>query len=531
MSTTSEKDYRKLSRKGGKSKPASETADAGLRPRKSVRTVGDSDATNLRNYTRGAADGSVSLNPKLESDEFSFKPKNKGVEQPKTPEPVALETPELSFSQALKAEKAAKREQKDFEILTKDNWIARNGHTFTFALLFLFTVIVLYRPYELVPGLGFLSKSAFFVAAATLAIFIPTQFSTEGNLTFLATEVKLVILFAAIALFTIPIAKSPGTAWAEFNDIFIKAVLMFIVMVNVVRTKKRLMTMLWLSMGIGLILSFIALKMYVSGDLGVEGYRVAVEVGGMFGNPNDLALHLLTMAPIALCLGFTTQSISRRLAMFAVSGIMLVALTVTYSRGAFLGLIVVAGFLVWKLGKQNRVKVLVVAALCAIVFILIAPGNYGQRLLSIVIPSLDPVGSRDQRKELLIKSIIVSLRNPWGIGIGNFPIVGVQNLVTHNAYTQVSSELGVLGLLTYLGFLVSPFKKLLAIERVSSNPKADEWTYFMSIGLQASLLGYMVSSFFISVAYGWFIYYLVAYIVAFRRIAIINEPNMYGERV
>ncbi|HLM03081.1 MAG TPA: hypothetical protein VK400_18665, partial [Pyrinomonadaceae bacterium] len=29
---------------------------------------------------------------------------------------------------------------------------------------------------------------------------------------------------------------------------------------------------------------------------------------------------------------------------------------------------------------------------------------------------------------------------------------------------------------------------------------------------------YMVSSFFVSVAYNWFIYYLIAYAVAFRRI-------------
>jgi hypothetical protein len=36
--------------------------------------------------------------------------------------------------------------------------------------------------------------------------------------------------------------------------------------------------------------------------------------------------------------------------------------------------------------------------------------------------------------------------------------------------------------------------------------------------LQASIAGYMVSSFFGSVAYNWFIYYLIAYAVAFRRI-------------
>ena len=109
-------------------------------------------------------------------------------------------------------------------------------------------------------------------------------------------------------------------------------------------------------------------------------------------------------------------------------------------------------------------------------------------------------------------------RNPWGIGIGNFPIVGVRNLQTHNAFTQVSSELGILGLIAYLVFMISPFRKLSAIERTLFDEEKHDWFYYLAIGLQASIVGYMVSSFFASVAYNWFIYYLIAYAVAFRRI-------------
>ena len=42
--------------------------------------------------------------------------------------------------------------------------------------------------------------------------------------------------------------------------------------------------------------------------------------------------------------------------------------------------------------------------------------------------------------------------------------------------------------------------------------------HYLSIALQASLVGYMVASFFASVAYLWYIYYLVAYAVCLRRI-------------
>ena len=101
--------------------------------------------------------------------------------------------------------------------------------------------------------------------------------------------------------------------------------------------------------------------------------------------------------------------------------------------------------------------------------------------------------------------------------LGNSPIVGVRNLQTHNAFTQVSSELGIVGLIVYLVFIISPFRKLGAIERKLFDAEDGGWYYYLAIGLQASIVGYLVSSFFASVAYQWFIYYLIAYAVAFRR--------------
>lgn len=195
---------------------------------------------------------------------------------------------------------------------------------------------------------------------------------------------------------------------------------------------------------------------------------------------------------------------------------------VTFSRGGFLGLIACCAVMAWKLGRRHRLNVTIASIIVGGIAIIAAPGNYGLRMLSIFIPGLDAVGSSDQRQELLIRSIWVSIRNPWGIGIGNFPIVGVRNLGSHNAFTQVSAELGILGLIAYLVFMLSPFRKLRAIERTMFDAETQGWYYYLAIGLQASIVGYMVSSFFAHVAYNWFIYYLIAYAVAFRRIYAIE---------
>jgi hypothetical protein len=159
-----------------------------------------------------------------------------------------------------------------------------------------------------------------------------------------------------------------------------------------------------------------------------------------------------------------------------------------------------------------------------------APGNYGLRMLSIFMPGLDN-GSSDQRQELLIRSLLVTARNPWGIGIGNFPIVGIHDHQTHNAFTQVSSELGILGLVAYMIFIISPYRKLAAIERTLFNSEEHPWFYYLAIGLQASIVGYLVTSFFASVAYNWFIYYLIAYAVAFRRIYAIESGQAENKSV
>ena len=75
----------------------------------------------------------------------------------------------------------------------------------------LFSILVLFRPYELIPALSFLSSTAFYFALATLAIYLPAQLATEGNLTMLSTEVKAILAMTLIALLTMPIAKDPAT--------------------------------------------------------------------------------------------------------------------------------------------------------------------------------------------------------------------------------------------------------------------------------------------------------------------------------
>lgn len=404
----------------------------------------------------------------------------------------------------------------------QDRFLRERGHVLSYAGIFLFTFVLYFRPYELVPALSGFNSIAQIVAIATLAVYLPSQLYVEGRITILTTEVACLLFLVFWAAITIPFATDPLIAWETFSETLLKVAIIFVIAVNVVRTPKRLKSLIWLSIGIGILLSYQALELYIAGEFKTEGYRISVDSNGMFVNANDLAMHLVIFAPIAIALGVAAKRFFSRIIYFVFAILMIVGVVVTQSRGGFLGLIAVFLILVWKIGKEKRLKAVSIAVLIAILFVMLAPGNYGIRLLSIFDSSFDPNGSASSRSQLLWRSIWVTLRNPLGVGLGNSPIFGIHNQQTHNSYTQISSELGLPVLIAYVTMMISPIRKLAAIENDLFRNTEQAWIYYLSIGIQASIVGYMITSFFGSVAYGWYLYYPIAYAIALRRIYVIE---------
>ncbi|MET0648478.1 MAG: O-antigen ligase family protein [Pyrinomonadaceae bacterium] len=395
--------------------------------------------------------------------------------------------------------------------------VLRKAHGLTYAGLLLFTLVLFYRPYEYIPLPATL---AFWLAMLTFVFYFPAQLGAEGNLTARPREVNLVLLFCLAGLVSVPFAKeSPGAAWDTFSSIFIRAVLIFIVIVNVVRTERRLRWLLLLAMGSGVVMAAGALSDYASGKLTVEGYRVEGRIGGIFENPNEMALHLVTLLPIAAALAVGSRGFLKKILYGAAAAVLVAGTVVTYSRGGFLAMAAVFFVLAWTLGRKNRFVVMTAAILLTIGLLIVAPGGYGARILSIYDRSLDVVGSADARQQLLMSSIIVALRNPlFGVGMGNFVFVSYRSLETHNAYTQVAAEIGAFGFAVYMLYVVTPLRRMLAVARASYEARRTSRYYYLAVGLAASLAGYMVASFFGSFAYYWNIYYLVGYAVCLRRL-------------
>ncbi|HYV24997.1 MAG TPA: O-antigen ligase family protein [Pyrinomonadaceae bacterium] len=395
----------------------------------------------------------------------------------------------------------------------------KRGHVFSFGALFLFTVVLYARPAEFYPS-SITNSLALIVGIVTLATFAATQITLEGRLTARPAEVNLVLLFMLTAALSIPLAIDPLIAWQEFSATFIRAILVFIVIVNVVRTEARLKVLLSVSIITAVLLSIGAMNEYRLGLMTIEGYRAGGRGTGLFGNTNDMALHLVTILPLSVAFFFGSRGPLRKTIHAICAALMIFAIVLSYSRGAFLGVLVTFAFFAFRIGRRSKIEIAAVVLIAAIGMILVAPSGYGNRLLSIFIPELDPNGSADSRRGELFRSVYVALRHPLlGIGMGNYqPNMSYRGLVTHNSYTQVASEMGLIALTLYTMFIVKPLRKLSAIARQTFGVKEDSHFYYLALGLQASLLVYMVSSFFLSVPYVWNVYYLVGYAVCFRRI-------------
>ena len=105
-----------------------------------------------------------------------------------------------------------------------------------------------------------------------------------------------------------------------------------------------------------------------------------------------------------------------------------------------------------------------------------------------------------------------------------------RNLETHNAYTQVAAEMGIAAMVVYILFLIHPIRRLRLIEKESYSQPDRRRFYYLSIGLQASLVGFMFASFFGAVAYQWYVYYLVGYAVCLHRLYLMKFPPEDGFR-
>ena len=166
----------------------------------------------------------------------------------------------------------------------------------------------------------------------------------------------------------------------------------------------------------------------------------------------------------------------------------------------------------FSLKSKKKLRTLTIVFLLGVGLVLLAPSSYFSRIQSI--EHYEEDASANIRLELWAAGLRMLLENPvLGVGVGNFPTgYGVRYHETkkggvlwwnpHNVLIHVFSEVGFLGGIWYIMIMMAIVKNNRRIRAFARNSYRDS-SYLLAIadGLDLSLLGYVVSGFFITVTY------------------------------
>lgn len=390
------------------------------------------------------------------------------------------------------------------------HWSRREPLGFVYFGLLLFMVVYFIRPEDWIPWLALVPVAKITGILILLAVVfslgkVRWQFPLEIiSLSLLTVQLWLAVPFS-------PVWR--GGAFKVMLD-FSKLLPLVLVIYWAVRSMKRLQWILFVQTVSVAVISIVSILVART-----TGGRLRGVISGVYGNSNDLALFIDLSLPLCLAFALTTRSIWKKVAWTIVMLGMIYAIVLTASRAGTIALVVAALVCLWQLGVKERRFYLFLLVPVAVLGIVMSSGNSLERRFEQTNTDssrrvTEASESAQQREQLLIESLKVTAQHPLlGVGPGNFVIISGFWHVTHNSYTQISAEGGIPALLLYVFIFWRAAANLRNIKQYANTRKGVR---LFSMALQASLAAYLVGSFFASLAYLLFPYFLVSYTSALR---------------
>lgn len=250
---------------------------------------------------------------------------------------------------------------------------------------------------------------------------------------------------------------------------------------------------------------------------------------GWMGDENDLALVLNVAIGVGLYLFFETSSGMKKLVLSLSLGLMLAGVVVSQSRGGFVGLAVLAAFML-VFGPHRR-KIALGIVLAAVGLLLLAPPSYWKEIQSIR-TAANPGDTGESRQYFWKIGWRMFLEHPiTGVGTDNFGIqaphymdphrkgwrVNPWGRVAHSLYFTLLPEQGLVGVALFammLGWCFKTQRKLRAAWKRNENDETARTATLLACGITAGIIGVLATGTFLSVLYYPVIWVLVGLLAA-----------------
>lgn len=253
----------------------------------------------------------------------------------------------------------------------------------------------------------------------------------------------------------VPFAANRPTATIVFQDrVFKFAMLSFLIAVQVRSPLTMrlfigafLFSMFWITQE--------SVRGLISGGLVWQNQGIMRLHGAvpMYAHPNSLGGVSASVLPFCIFLGLAVKRWWFRGAMAALLTTALICVVYSGSRTAYVG--VVAFVFGWFLVSKNRGRWIAVGAVVGAIALFALPQEYKERFMSIGGEEAEGQ-SKAARLQILEDAWQIFLANPGGVGVSSFTLVRQRTFGriqdTHNLYLEVATNLGIQGLVVFLGF-------------------------------------------------------------------------------
>jgi O-antigen ligase len=330
------------------------------------------------------------------------------------------------------------------------------------------------------------------------------------------------------AIVTVPFSVWPGGAIGVLSEMYVKSLIIFWILGDVVVSVRRLRQIYWSLVLFALPLPLTALERFRSGEfMGLAGQSAPRIIGyhaPLTANPNDLALMLNVVLPLTIAVLSTTAHRLTRAFLVVVILLDVVAVIMTFSRGGFVALAVMGTvYFMRTLRRPNRRWALLAVA-ASLVCLVMMPAGYGARLATIFNFDQDNTGSAQARRTQMWSAINYTIAHPLvgaGIGMNNVALAdsGGHWLYVHNVWLEYSVDLGLPGLILFALLFVGSLRATNRARRLASGRAELSTLFAFSDGLNLSLIAFGVSTVFYPVAYHFYFYYLAGLATAVGHIA------------
>jgi len=385
--------------------------------------------------------------------------------------------------------------------------------TGAYKALIALSLLYFLRPEDVIPGLVLIPWAKIAGGVALIAV-LTTLMSGKANFR-IPVELKLLMVFWFWYLLAVPTAYWKGGALSYVLFRLSKCVIVVFLVTGLCDQFWMVKRLVWVqSMSVAL-MTVASVAVHHT-----QGGRLTGVLGGVFENPNDLAINIALNWPLCIAFFFMSKKPLNRLLWLTAILVMIFAIQMTYSRTGFVALGLAGVLVLYEFGwRGKRMWLIGVALLLGLLVIVAAPGNYSARIASIVTgndPNSLDKGSREARKELLIASLETALHNPiLGVGAAGFQASMGHFKVAHNTYTEIAADAGFPAVSLFIAVIFCCFRNL-RVTRRSAAYHSDKDVKILTGGLWVCLAAYCVSAFFASTEFSLYPYFVFAYTTALR---------------